>query len=130
MSLAYVESSALVKLVLEEAESEDLRRALATYEARITSELSIVEVTRAAHRARPDAPIVPDGVLARFDMLRIDRAVINVAAHLGPAVLRSLDAIHVATALSIPGDLTFVAYDAKASDAATAAGLAVVSPGA
>jgi predicted nucleic acid-binding protein len=128
--IAYVESSALVKLVLEEPESEALRGALGTYEARVTSELSVVEVTRATRRARPDAPADPDGVLARFDMLRIDRAIVDVAAHLGPASLRSLDAIHVATALAVPGELAFVAYDTRALDGATAAGLPVVSPGA
>ncbi|MFI5045937.1 MAG: type II toxin-antitoxin system VapC family toxin [Acidimicrobiia bacterium] len=130
MSTAYVESSALTKVVLDEPESSALRDALRGHERWVSSDLTAVEVTRAAARARGEegrararAALVPIGALS------IDRAVVALAARLEPRTLRSLDAIHVATALTLaPDELVFYSYDSRTVDAAREAGLDVASP--
>jgi predicted nucleic acid-binding protein len=71
-----------------------------------------------------------DGVLRRMTFVDIDRPVIELAARLQPATLRTLDAIHVASAMQLGSELrSFVTYDQRLADAARAAGLTVVSPG-
>ena len=72
-----------------------------------------------------DARRLLDGV----DFVPIDHVVVQQAATMVPNELRSLDAIHLASALSLKEDLTdFVAYDARLCSAAARAGLLVVSP--
>ncbi len=68
------------------------------------------------------------GVLDGVYLLRLDRAVLGRAARLTPALLRSLDAIHVASALELGSRLDFVGYDERLIDAAAAAGLRTRSP--
>ena len=126
----YVESSALAKLVLVEAEQSALKAYLAMSSATATSLLSVAEVARAAARRgeqeRSTAALVFEGFL----FLDIDRQVIDAAARLQPATLRTLDAIHVVSALQLGSELrSFVTYDVRLADAARAAGLPVVSPG-
>lgn len=68
-------------------------------------------------------------VLARVDLVEVDGIVRANAAAVGPATVRSLDAIHLATALELATDLTaFVAYDKRLGEAATAAGLPWAAP--
>ena len=130
MTTAYVESSAMTKLVLDEHESASLRNALGEHEHIVASDLTTLEVMRAAARVRGDegmaqarAALVPVGNLP------IDRSIIAVASRLEPRSLRSLDAIHVATALTLsPDDVTFYSYDARTIEAARSAGLSVASP--
>lgn len=118
-----------MKLVIEEEESAALRSRLTLHQTRITSELSLVEVTRAVARARPGALVLAGAVLRSLALLRIDRPVLDLAAGLDPPVLRTLDAIHVASALTVGDvDLVFVAYDRRRLDAAREGGLPVASP--
>jgi len=118
-----------VKLVIEEEESAALRSRLTLYDARITSELSVVELTRAVAGARPGSLPLAGAVLRSLALLRIDRPVLDRAARLGPPALRTLDAIHVASALTVGDvDLVFVAYDRRLLDAAREGGLPVASP--
>jgi predicted nucleic acid-binding protein len=131
--LVYLDSSALVKLVVREAESDALRVWVAMHPATITSALAIAEVRRAVGRLSPQrglsdrARLVLDGVA----LLAVDQDVLERAARLAPKELRTLDAIHIASALSLGADLlAFVTYDDRQRDAARKARLSVVQPGA
>ena len=130
MTVAYVESSALTKLVLEERETERLRAALRAHERRVSSDLATVEVSRAAGRATGYPGLARARAnLLLIDAIRIDRAIVDEAARLEPFSLRSLDAIHVATALTLGRDgVVFFSYDRRTLDAARAAGLTTASP--
>ena len=125
--LLYLDSSAIVKLVLVEAESEPLRKTLARYPLRVSSGLAAVEVRRAVRRvsALPAALKLAEDVLAGIDLLRIDDPILATAGSLEPPLLRSLD-----HALSVADDLAgFVAYDPRLAAAARDAGLKVLAPG-
>jgi uncharacterized protein len=129
----YLDSSALLKLLLQERETEALRSWLSTrtHLAAVSSELAWVEVVRAMRRA--DAARVPTAraLLSGLDLVPLTSAVIQQAADVGEVTLRSLDAIHLASALTLGPDLTaFVAYDQRLAAAAQAAGLEVSQPGA
>lgn len=131
--LLYLDSSALVKLVLPEAESAALLESLAAWPARVTSELARVEVMRAARRASEEAGVEQraEEVIASIHLLRLDGEILDRAARLEPRTLRSLDAIHLASALSLGEDLgAIVIYDNGFATAAAAIGLKVLAPGA
>ena len=131
--LLYLDSSALVKLVLPEAESEALLESLAAWPVRVTSELARVEVVRAARRAtaHPAAEQRAEEVLAGLYLLKIDSDILSGAARLEPRILRSLDAVHLASALSLGADLgAIVIYDSNMTAAAAGCGLHVLAPGA
>lgn len=132
MTVAYVEASALVKLVIHELETLELRAALASHEQVVSSDLSTVEVTRVAYRADGEPGIVrARAALLNVNSIPIDRRTIDTSSRLPPPSLRSLDAIHVATALGFVEDaVVFYSYDHRALEAARTAGLAVASPGA
>ncbi len=123
----YADSSALVKLLVEEAESGVLRDAIRDQPI-TTSELALVEVPRAV--ARLGLPQAAASLLAMLDIVPLSADVIAMAASLPPVDLRSLDAIHVASALNLGtrcGGL--ITYDRRMVAAALAAGLTVQSPG-
>ena len=127
----YLDSSALVKLVVHEPESAALREFLTTRTLRISSALAEVEVPRALQRA--GYGVAEDrraaDVLRHVALIEIDRQIRRRAAALGPAGLRSLDAIHLATALSVGEDLAgIVSYDQRLSEAATGADIPVWTP--
>ncbi len=131
--LVYLDSSALVKLVVREAESEALRAWVTAHPAAVTSALAVTEVRRAMGRLSlrrglsDRARLVLDGVA----LLAVDQDVLEKAARLAPAELRTLDAIHIASALSLEADLlAFVTYDDRQRAAARKAGLSLVRPGA
>jgi predicted nucleic acid-binding protein len=127
--VAYLDASALVKLVIDEAESAALRHALVDWPRRATSRLSIVEVVRSVRRRDPAGASHARDVLARTALLTVSDRILVTAALIDPAELRAFDAIHLATALRIRGALAaFVSYDAHQLEAATAAGLPVVTP--
>ena len=132
MSVAYLDASALVKLVLDERESGALRRALATEGAKVASEIVVTEVPRACARVAGDDGLArARAALLAFALRPVDRATLERASILEPAVLRSLDAIHVATALTLEApDVVFYAYDRRTIEAAESNGLTVASPGA
>jgi len=129
--LVYLDSSALVKLVLPEPESQPLFEWLADWPLRLSSDLAAVEVPRAARRAsrEPAVHLRASQVLAGLHLLQIDREVIERAAALQPAGLRSLDAIHLASALSLGPELgAVVVYDDRLAEAAAHHGLPVQAP--
>jgi predicted nucleic acid-binding protein len=128
----YLDASALVKLATPEAETDALRAALGTFDARVTNRLATVEVARALlRRGVATAALVAD-VSEAFSGLAItelDPAIAESAGRLGPPALRSLDAIHLASALALGAELdALVTYDGRLADAARAAGLEVIAP--
>jgi predicted nucleic acid-binding protein len=129
----YLDSSALLKLLHEEAESAALAEWLAerTGTPVVSSELAKVEVVRACRRINPATLTAATALLAGLDLVPLSGAVIDQAANVGGTTLRSLDAIHLASALSIRGELSaFVAYDHRLAEAVSSAGLEPLSPGA
>lgn len=127
----YLDSSALVKLVVREAESEALRRYLGERRRRVSCALARVEVLRAVRSQ--GAPAVRRGrrLLERIALLRLDDALLDTAAALDGHVLCSLDAIHLAAARTLGEHGVDVAtYDVRMAEAAREIGLQVVAPGA
>lgn len=126
---AYLDASALVKLVLRENETGPLRDHLRAISRRLTNEIAVVEVTRAARVADPTGATSTTArqVLEETDLVTLDRALVDRAALLTGLRLRSLDAIHLATALEVAPD-ELVAYDRRLLEAAEAAGLRTASP--
>jgi uncharacterized protein len=125
----YVDSSALVKLVIEEPESGALRAVLADAPGQIASAIVEVEVPRAARRAAPELVPAATHVVAQITVVEPGATVRARAAALDPPTLRSLDAIHLATALEARAELqAFVTYDDRLAAAAAAEGLEVLAP--
>lgn len=131
--MIYLDSSAVLKLVTTEAESDALEDWLVERPevAVVSSALTQVEVLRACRRI--DESLLPAArrLLRGIDLLPIDASILDTAAELPTRLLRSLDALHLASGLSLDPDLdAFVTYDARLVTAAEAAGLAVAQPGA
>lgn len=128
--VCFLDSSAATKLVVAEAESAALTSRLAECDL-VGSGLLVPEVTRAVRRAhgpRYDALITQ--VLNVISVVTVDRAVLAAAADLTPATLRTLDAIHLASALVLADHLdAFIAYDERLDAAARDAGLPAEQPG-
>ena len=132
----YADSSALVKLVREEAESDALRSYLADADL-ISSELALTEIPRAVRRAVAQDPTLPRDVLLNrsgelIDALALrplDRVLLAGAGALDEPVLRALDAIHIASAVSLDPIEAFVTYDERQAAAARLAGLRTIAPG-
>jgi predicted nucleic acid-binding protein len=125
----YVDSSALVKLAVREPESAALRRYLGRRRPLVSSALARTEVVRALLPLGPDAVRRGREVLARVDLLRVNDRVLDAAGLLPPADLRSLDAIHLASAEQLGSDLrSFVTYDDRLASAATTRGFRVIRP--
>ncbi|HEY8871133.1 MAG TPA: type II toxin-antitoxin system VapC family toxin [Candidatus Limnocylindrales bacterium] len=126
--MAYIDSSALVKLVVEEAESGTMYRWWLEAERVTTSRIAVIETVRAAARRSHD-PQHRDLVIDELEIIELDEAIAVRAAALQPPSLRTLDAIHVASALPLLSELdAFVTYDLRLAEAARALGLPVVSP--
>lgn len=126
----YLDSSALVKLAVQEPESLALRRFLARRRLVISSALARTEVARALLPSGADAVRRGQDVLASVELMRINDRVLSEAGAMPPSDLRSLDAIHLASAELLGSDLGgFVTYDMRLAFAATARGLRVVQPG-
>ena len=126
----YLDSSALVKLAVQEPESSALRRYLARRRLVISSALARTEVARALLPSGADAARRGQDVLASVELLRISDRVLRAAGAMPPVDLRSLDAIHLASAELLGSDLgAFVTYDMRLASAATVRGLRVVQPG-
>jgi uncharacterized protein len=118
-----------VKLPLAEPERDALRTELRRWDGLVASALLRVEAMRACRRYGEEFARRAEEGLARVALLPIDAAVLDVAAALAPPSLRSPDAIHLATALSLGDDLgAFVVYDERLRAAADAAGLPVSAP--
>ena len=127
MIQAYFDSSAIMKLIGAEAESEALIDYLQNTPVEVaTSVLAQVEVLRNLRKQ----PVESDEAMNGFFLLAFDEEVRRQAIIVAGETLRSLDAIHIATALAIGNrDLHFVTYDIRQAEAARQAGLKVVQPG-
>jgi predicted nucleic acid-binding protein len=126
----YLDASALVKLVITEAESSALHGYLGGSSGIFSSRIGEVEVRRVVGRQREvDAHDRVESLMRRIELLELDADVARRAAALGPVTLRSLDAIHLASALAIAPELdAVIVYDVRLADAARLAGLPVVAP--
>ena len=124
-----MDSSAIVKLILHEPERDALRHELERWDGFVSSALLEVESLRAAARVGRQYVEVAHTAIRAVSLIPVDDAVLEAAALLRPATLRTLDAVHIATALSLGGDLGVVfAYDQRLLDAASAHGLSVGHP--
>ena len=127
-SLAYIDASAIVKLVLTEPESDEMARWYVESDRVSTSLVGIVETRRAVAR-RPHDSVHLERVVSGIEVIGVTVRIGERAAAIAPPMVRTLDAIHLATAISIGTSLTsFVTYDDRLADAARALGLPVVSP--
>jgi predicted nucleic acid-binding protein len=125
----YVDSSALVKLAVAEPESKALRQYLRRNRPHVTSALARTEVARALLPLGAEAVDRGASVLQRVELIRVSDRVLRRAGELEPIELRSLDAIHLATAqLLEPGLRAIVTYDARMADAARAMKIQVRAP--
>ena len=124
----YLDSSAVVKLAVAEPESAALRRFLRTRQL-VSSALAIAEVMRALLPAGAEALARGRAVLATLELARVNDRVLFLAGALVPDEIRSLDAIHLATARRLGGDLArLVTYDDGLAAAAKSLGIRVASP--
>ncbi|MDT7776211.1 MAG: uncharacterized protein QOC67_5135 [Pseudonocardiales bacterium] len=128
--ILYVETSAAVKLIIEEPESSRLAahldRAVDQDDGLLSSMLLETELRRLAVRTGVAQSVVTR-LLERLDLLEIDRSLYREAGLLPGPHLRSLDAIHVAAALRANAD-AMVTYDLRQADAADSVGLSVQTP--
>jgi uncharacterized protein len=128
MTSAYLDASAIVKLVVQEPESDALHRWYVEATQLVTSRVGVIETLRASARRDHD-PKHRARIISDLKILEVTPAIGAVAATLGSHLLRTLDAIHVATALALLPDLdAFVTYDDRMAEAARSLGLPVVRP--
>ena len=127
MIRAYFDSSAILKLSKQEPESLALIDYLQDSATEVsTSVLGEVEVTRNLRKHRLD----DEHAITGFYLIPVDADVCRRAREVGGPLLRSLDAVHIATALAINDrELQFVTYDERQAEAARAVGLKVIQPG-
>lgn len=130
--MIYLDSSALVKLVVNEPESPALRRYLRDNHEQnwFTAALSRTELIRAVARfGGPGAVEHARSVLAGLDIVALTNRLLDAAASLPPVELHTLDAVHLAAAQTA-GDrlVAVVTYDARMSAAAAEIGLRVLAP--
>jgi predicted nucleic acid-binding protein len=127
--VVYLDSSALVKLVIAEAESSPLRRYLAGEPERASCGLARVEVLRAVRGYGSAALARARRLLQRLNIAQIDDELLEAAATLDPRVSRSVDAIHLAAAQLLGDELTaIVTYDRRMAAAARLVDLPVAAP--
>jgi predicted nucleic acid-binding protein len=127
--VAYLDSSALVKLVVREPESAALRRFLRGHAVHASSSLATAEVLRAVRRADPAAMSAAEEVLRRIVLLRMTDDLLRDAGLLDPPELRTLDAVHLSAARTLGGDLAaVVTYDERMASAGALLGLTVAVP--
>ena len=125
----YLDSSALVKLAVSEPESDALRSYVRKRGPLVSSALARTEVVRALLALGRDAVGRGIDVLARVDLIRINDRILTTAGTMLPAELRSLDAIHLATAQQLGADLgRIITYDERMAEAATALGWSLAQP--
>ena len=129
MTRAYLDSSAFVKLVNVEPESAALRAELVPWPHMASAALLAAEVLRAAARAGAQTVADARALLAGVELISLDEPLLQACALVLPPELRTLDAIHLAAALSIRSEVgVFFVYDQRLADAARSQGLPVRSP--
>lgn len=128
--LAYLDTSAYVKLPLEEAGHEALRFELSHWDGYVSSMLLGVEAIRACARYGADRAKDAGEWLEGMVLIPLDDRVLDVAASLRPANVRTLDALHLATALTVRDEIgAFFTYDQRLMEAAVDQGFPVPQPG-
>ena len=130
MSALYLDSSAFVKVIVDEPGSNALRRFLGRSDARRASSAILrTEAMRAVRHLGPEALSTIRSGLRRVDLVGIDDRILDAAGILEPRIVRTLDAIHLATALAIGDDLeAVVTNDERMAEAARMLGLPVAWP--
>ena len=126
----YLDTSALVKLVVAEAETPALRAWLAESDrGAVACDLVRTELMRAVRRAAPDRVVLARQVLEGVTLTELTPAIFDAAGRLDPYIPRTLDAVHLAAALDLSDDLEgMVTYDDRLAAAARANGVAVTAP--
>jgi predicted nucleic acid-binding protein len=125
----YLDTSAFVKLVVADSESSALSQYLRRRPNQASAALIRTEALRAARRLDPSLTAAVRQRLRYLTLIRLSSDLLDRAGELDPLTMRSLDAIHLAAALSLGSDLgSFVTYDETLGSAAAHAGLRVVSP--
>ncbi|MDQ6784733.1 MAG: type II toxin-antitoxin system VapC family toxin [Actinomycetota bacterium] len=129
--IAYIETSAFLKLVISEADSDQLRARFRTLRSGgddvVSCRLLVTESHRAAHRVAALDHLSVTKALGQVELIDVDAELFTEAAMMPGANLRSLDALHVASALSVGSDVV-LAYDTRVLEAASAVGLAWETP--
>lgn len=127
--LVYLESSAAVKLIIDEAEGTALKRWLSAWPMRVTSELTAIELVRVVRRRKPHAIAQVDTALSLVSLRPVTDEVVILAGLVEPVTLKTLDAIHLATAVMLREAIgCFVTYDERLAAAARAVDLPVAAP--
>ena len=125
----YLDSSAIVKLAVEEPDSAALRRYLRRRKPLVSSALARAEVSRALLPLGEAALRRGQDVLSRLELIRINDRILTAAGSLLPTELRTLDAIHLATAQQLETELSrLITYDERLGAAAQAIGCSVIAP--
>lgn len=129
MTVAYLDASAIVRIVADEPGRFAAVAFLRDHQTRVTSVISAVEVPRAVARKRADALPAAAAFLEDLVLVGLDRLIVSRASRLTPPALRTMDAIHLVTALELGRELdAFVTYDGRLGDAARSLGLPVSGP--
>jgi predicted nucleic acid-binding protein len=127
--VTYIDSSALVKLVVEEPESGALRAYLRRRKVLVSSALSRTEVLRTLLLEGDEVVARGRAVLGIVELIRVNDRILNEAGLLQPAEVRSLDAVHLTTARQLGEDLgQVISYDLRMLEAARHLGLRTASP--
>lgn len=129
MKLAYLDSSAFVKTIVDEPQSASLANWLGDWPDMASSMLLRAEAPRAVSRQDPSALRRVRETIELLYLIPVSESLLDAAGRLSPPAMRTLDAIHVAAALSLGSELgVFVTYDRRMFDAARRLGLPVASP--
>jgi predicted nucleic acid-binding protein len=125
----YADASALAKLIVEEAETPALHRWLSRQDGRlVTNSNGAVELRRLASRIGQQAFGTATVLLSRIDRLALTPAALALAGELPPPEVRTLDALHIASAAELPDLQVLLTYDHRMAEAAARFGLPVESP--
>lgn len=126
----YLDTSALVKLVVAELETDALIAWLnETNSDWVSSDLTRTELMRAVRRTTPERVVRAREVLDSITLLNVTTQIYEEAARIDPPALRTLDSLHLAVALDLGDDLeSIVTYDDRLAEAATANGLLITTP--
>lgn len=126
----YIDTSALVKLVVAEAETDALRSWVdAESPTLVSSDLARAELLRAVRRTAADRVVQARTVLDSITLVALATATFEAAGRLDPVIVPTLDAVHLAAALELGDDLVgIVTYDERLAVAARTNGIPVVTP--
>jgi hypothetical protein len=125
-----VDSSALVKLIVDEPGSEGFRRWFTRRgDGTVASAVAEIEVMRAVRRSTPDRAVAARSSLSRIELIEVTDEVRSRAIAVDPVAVRTLDAIHLATALVLGDECDgLVTYDQRLAEAAGRVGIDVIAP--